>query len=179
MVGDGGTHKPTTNVAFEYLKAVKAKFQDQREKYDEFLEILNDFKAQRVDRLGVIIRMKELLKEHKELLLGFNTFMPKGFRITLLPDDHEQPSQKEPDFKDALTFITKVQTRFQGGRAYKSFLDILSIYRNERNLKSLTEVYDEVSILFRDHTDLLAEFNHFLPVTSPTTSLHSATDSSS
>ncbi|CAH8253404.1 unnamed protein product [Arabidopsis lyrata] len=179
MVGDGGAHKPTTNVAFEYLKAVKAKFQDQHEKYDEFLEIMNDFKCRRVDRLDVIIRMKELLKEHKELLLGFNTFLPKGFRITLLPDDHEQPSHKEPDFKDALTFITKVQTRFQGGRAYKSFLDILSIYRNERNLKSLTQVYDEVSILFRDHTDLLAEFNRFLPATSPTTSLHSATDSSS
>jgi len=48
MVGEGGAHKPTTNDALKYLRAVKAKFQGQREKYDEFLQIMIDYKTQRL-----------------------------------------------------------------------------------------------------------------------------------
>lgn len=39
--------KLTTNDALQYLKAVKDIFQDNREKYDEFLEVMKDFKSQR------------------------------------------------------------------------------------------------------------------------------------
>lgn len=49
MVGGGGAQKLTTNDALAYLKAVKDIFQDKREKYDEFLEVMKDFKAQRFD----------------------------------------------------------------------------------------------------------------------------------
>ena len=31
----------------------------------------------RVDTAGVIIKVKELFKGHRELILGFNTFLPK------------------------------------------------------------------------------------------------------
>jgi len=31
-----------------YLKAVKDKFQDKREKYEEFLEVMRDFKSERL-----------------------------------------------------------------------------------------------------------------------------------
>lgn len=47
MGGGGGGQKLTTNDALAYLKAVKDIFQDKREKYDEFLEVMKDFKAQR------------------------------------------------------------------------------------------------------------------------------------
>ena len=48
MVGGGrSAQKLTTNDALAYLKAVKDKFADKREKYDEFLEVMKDFKAQR------------------------------------------------------------------------------------------------------------------------------------
>lgn len=43
----GNTQKLTTNDALAYLKAVKDIFQDKREKYDEFLEVMKDFKSQR------------------------------------------------------------------------------------------------------------------------------------
>jgi hypothetical protein len=39
--------KLTTNDALVYLKAVKDKFQDKREKYEEFLEVMRDFKSER------------------------------------------------------------------------------------------------------------------------------------
>ena len=45
--GGGGGQKLTTNDALSYLKAVKDIFQDKREKYDDFLEVMKDFKAQR------------------------------------------------------------------------------------------------------------------------------------
>ena len=40
--------KLTTNDALVYLKAVKDKFQDNRAKYEEFLEVMRDFKSERL-----------------------------------------------------------------------------------------------------------------------------------
>lgn len=37
----------TTNDALSYLKEVKDMFHDQRDKYDTFLDVMKDFKAQR------------------------------------------------------------------------------------------------------------------------------------
>ena len=37
----------TTNDALSYLKAVKDMFQDKKDKYDTFLALMKDFKAQR------------------------------------------------------------------------------------------------------------------------------------
>ncbi|KAK7252329.1 hypothetical protein RIF29_36192 [Crotalaria pallida] len=170
---NGGGQKLTTNDALAYLKAVKDMFQDKKDKYDEFLEVMKDFKAQRLDTTGVIARVKELFKGHRELILGFNTFLPKGYEITL-PLDDEQPPQKKPvEFEEAINFVNRIKTRFQGeDRVYKSFLDILNMYRKEN--KTITEVYQEVAALFQDHHDLLDEFTHFLPDTSAAPSTHYA-----
>ncbi|KAA8529502.1 hypothetical protein F0562_033699 [Nyssa sinensis] len=169
MMG-GGAQKLTTNDALTYLKSVKDIFQDNREKYDEFLEVMKDFKAQRIDTAGVIARVKELFKGHRDLILGFNTFLPKGYEITLPQEDEPPPVKKPVEFEEAINFVNKIKTRFQGDdHVYKSFLDILNMYRKEN--KSITEVYQEVAALFRDHSDLLVEFRHFLPDTSAAASL--------
>ncbi|KAK7317565.1 hypothetical protein RJT34_01912 [Clitoria ternatea] len=166
----GGGQKLTTNDALAYLKAVKDMFQDKREKYDDFLEVMKDFKAQRTDTLGVIARVKELFKGHRDLILGFNTFLPKGYEITL-PLDDEPPPKKPVEFAEAINFVGKIKARFEGNdRVYKSFLDILNMYRKET--KSITDVYQEVAALFQDHADLLEEFTHFLPDTSGAASTH-------
>ncbi|KAI4314256.1 hypothetical protein L6164_027183 [Bauhinia variegata] len=172
MMGGGG-QKLTTNDALAYLKAVKDIFHDKREKYDDFLEVMKDFKAQRIDTAGVIARVKDLFKGHRDLILGFNTFLPKGYEITL-PLEDEQPPQKKPvEFEEAINFVNKIKNRFQGDdHVYKSFLDILNMYRKEN--KSIHEVYQEVAALFQDHPDLLDEFTHFLPDASATASLHFA-----
>ncbi|KAL1317335.1 paired amphipathic helix protein Sin3-like 4 isoform X2 [Arachis ipaensis] len=171
MNGGAVAQKLTTNDALAYLKAVKDIFQDKRDKYDDFLEVMKDFKAQRVDTAGVIARVKQLFKGHRDLLLGFNTFLPRGYEITL-PLEDEQPAPKKPvEFEEAINFVNKIKTRFQGDdRVYKSFLDILNMYRKES--KSITEVYQEVAALFQEHPDLLDEFTHFLPDTSSAASAH-------
>ncbi|XP_010550095.1 PREDICTED: paired amphipathic helix protein Sin3-like 2 [Tarenaya hassleriana] len=169
--GGSGSQKLTTNDALTYLKEVKEMFQDQREKYDMFLEVMKDFKAQRTDTAGVIARVKELFKGHNNLIYGFNTFLPKGYEITL--DDDEAPPKKTVEFEEAITFVNKIKKRFQHDEhVYKSFLDILNMYRKEN--KDINEVYSEVSVLFEDHPDLLEEFTRFLP---ESLALHSAQNS--
>ncbi|EPS59274.1 hypothetical protein M569_15534, partial [Genlisea aurea] len=160
----GSTQKLTTNDALSYLKQVKDMFQDQRDKYDCFLDVMKDFKAQRIDTAGVIARVKELFKGHPNLILGFNTFLPKDYEITL-SDDEEAPPKRTVEFDEAISFVNKIKKRFQNDdHVYKSFLDILNMYRKEH--KSITEVYGEVATLFNDHPDLLDEFTRFLPDTS-------------
>ncbi|KAE9590399.1 putative transcription regulator Others family [Lupinus albus] len=172
--GGGGattSQKLTTNDALSYLKDVKDMFHDQRDKYDLFLEVMKDFKAQRTDTAGVIARVKELFKGHNNLIFGFNTFLPKGYEITL--DEDDAPPKKTVEFEEAISFVNKIKKRFQNDElVYKSFLDILNMYRKEH--KDIGEVYSEVATLFKDHRDLLDEFTRFLPDTSGTHSAHHA-----
>ncbi|KAK1326557.1 Paired amphipathic helix protein Sin3-like 3 [Acorus calamus] len=106
--GNGREQRLTTNDALAYLKAVKDMFQDQKDKYDEFLEVMKDFKAQRIDTAGVIARVKDLFKGHRDLILGFNTFLPKGYEITLPPED-EVPQKKPVEFEEAINFVNKIK----------------------------------------------------------------------
>ncbi len=63
----------------------------------------------RIDTTGVIARVKELFKGHRDLILGFNTFLPKGYEITL-PLEDEQPAPKKPvEFEEAISFVNKIK----------------------------------------------------------------------
>ena len=56
--------------------------------------------------------------------------------------------------------------RFQNDeRVYKAFLEILNMYR--KGQKTISNVYEEVALLFRNHDDLLREFTYFLPDNTP------------
>ncbi|CAK9146264.1 unnamed protein product [Ilex paraguariensis] len=109
MMGGSSIQKLTTNDALAYLRAVKERFQDNKKKYDEFLEVMKDFKSQRIDTAGVIARVKELFKGHRDLILGFNTFLPKGYEITLLPDDIPHRVKKLVQFDEAMDFVNKIK----------------------------------------------------------------------
>ncbi|CAL4902486.1 unnamed protein product [Urochloa decumbens] len=147
----------TTTDALSYLKAVKEKFQDRRVKYEEFLEVMRDFKSSKIDTAGVILRVKNLFHGHPDLILGFNAFLPKGYEIK-----HEDLDKKPVDFAKAITFVNRIKTRFQQeDHVYKSFLGILNMYRMHN--KPIQDVYQEVATLFHGHPDLLEEFKHFLP----------------
>lgn len=151
----------TTDDALAYLQAVKDMFKDKKGKYDEFLEVMKDFKAQRINTAGVTARVKDLFKGHRDLILGFNTFLPKGYEITLPPDE-ECPKKHPVEFGQAISYVNKIKTRFrQDEQVYKAFLEILNMYR--KGNKSIREVYQEVAALFKDHQDLLEEFTCFLP----------------
>ena len=65
------------------------------------------------------------------------------------------------EFVHAISYVNKIKTRFSNDESvYKAFLEILNMYR--KNLKSISQVYEEVATLFKSHNDLLEEFTYFL-----------------
>ena len=69
--------------ALSYLDQVKYKFGNQPQVYNDFLDIMKEFKSQSIDTPGVIARVSHLFKGHPELIVGFNTFLPPGYKIEI------------------------------------------------------------------------------------------------
>lgn len=62
----------------------------------------------------------------------------------------------------AIQYVTKIKKRFADDPAtYKAFLETLHGY--QKQVKSIADVLDKVSELFKDHPDLLRDFTFFLP----------------
>ncbi|KAI3847438.1 hypothetical protein MKW98_032764 [Papaver atlanticum] len=79
------------DASIDYLKAVKNVFDDNKEKYDEFLQILigaaKSWSKDIAELVVVLARIKALLNAHPHLILAFNTFLPKECQITLTEED--------------------------------------------------------------------------------------------
>lgn len=157
---NGGLNpKPSMADALQYVMDVKSEFQDEIEKYDDFLEVLKDFKNQRIDTVEVILRVKQLFKGHDSLIPGFNAFLPTGYEIKL--DENNRT-----DYGKAIDLVKKVERRFHTDKSvYKSILRILNMYLKEH--KPITDVYEELAALLEDHNDLLEEFINFFPIAPP------------
>ena len=82
--------------ALMYLDTVKMEFGDRPQIYNEFLDIMKTFKSQEIDTPGVIRRVATLFHGNKRLVLGFNTFLPEGYRIELPLDGSPFPVYREP-----------------------------------------------------------------------------------
>lgn len=75
---------PKVQHALGYLEKVKIRFAKQPIVYSQFLDIMKEFKSQSIDTDGVIHRVKTLFKGNKGLILGFNQFLPPGYKIELV-----------------------------------------------------------------------------------------------
>ncbi|KAJ2337272.1 hypothetical protein GGI00_000343 [Coemansia sp. RSA 2681] len=75
--------------ALSYLDLVKSQFQDRPEVYNQFLEIMKEFKSHAIDTPGVIERVSRLFYGCPSLIQGFNTFLPPGYRIECSDDPNE------------------------------------------------------------------------------------------
>ncbi|KAJ3130062.1 Transcriptional regulatory protein sin3 [Nowakowskiella sp. JEL0407] len=83
--------------ALSYLDQVKGHFPDVPEVYTEFLSIMKDFKSQSIDTPGVIQRVSSLFRQHPQLIMGFNTFLPPGYRIEPTNDPNDPVKVSTPD----------------------------------------------------------------------------------
>jgi len=77
----GQGQQPILNDALSYLDQVKVQFADHPDVYNRFLDIMKDFKSGAIDTPGVIGRVSTLFAGNPELIQGFNTFLPPGYRI--------------------------------------------------------------------------------------------------
>lgn len=74
------------NDALTYLDQVKVRYRNRPGVYNHFLDIMKDFKSQNIDTPGVIDRVSSLFRGHNDLIQGFNTFLPNGYRIDCVSD---------------------------------------------------------------------------------------------
>ncbi|AEE30796.1 putative transcription regulator Others family [Arabidopsis thaliana] len=81
MAGEGSKPKATVDDAYAYIRTVKSTFHNDPDKYDDFMAIMKNFKARKIDRNTCIEEVKELLKGHRDLISGFNAFLPKCLEI--------------------------------------------------------------------------------------------------
>ena len=81
QAGQGQGQQPILNDALSYLDQVKVQFADHPDVYNRFLDIMKDFKSGAIDTPGVIGRVSTLFAGNPELIQGFNTFLPPGYRI--------------------------------------------------------------------------------------------------
>ncbi|KAF2764170.1 hypothetical protein EJ03DRAFT_339985 [Teratosphaeria nubilosa] len=79
--GQGQGQQPILNDALSYLDQVKVQFADHPDVYNRFLDIMKDFKSGAIDTPGVIGRVSTLFAGNPDLIQGFNTFLPPGYRI--------------------------------------------------------------------------------------------------
>ncbi|CAA7014402.1 unnamed protein product [Microthlaspi erraticum] len=141
----------------EYLMTVRTTFENNREKYDEFLKIMKDFRANRIDHISVRSQVRTLFEGHEELIVGLNQFLPKRSMKSL-----GSFQRQDVTFADAIDYVFKVKARFEDDdRPYKSFLAILKMYTEYE--KNHAELYDEICVIFRDQDDLREGFAQFLP----------------
>ncbi|XP_076811562.1 paired amphipathic helix protein Sin3a-like isoform X2 [Clavelina lepadiformis] len=73
--------------ALSYLDQVKYQFGNQPQVYNDFLDIMKEFKSQSIDTPGVIARVSHLFNGHPDLIVGFNTFLPPGYKIEVSAND--------------------------------------------------------------------------------------------
>jgi len=156
-----GDRSALEDEAMVFLAAVKVTFEDKMEKFNEFLKLLADYGAKRIDGRVVKEGITELFKDHKDLLLGVNTWLPAGHKISLpLDDDLRQRDRSVED--EAMAFLTAVKVTFEDKREkLDEFLKLLADYRAKRI--DVRVVKEGMMELFEDHQDLLLGFNTFLP----------------
>jgi len=79
----------------DYLEQVKKRFEDNKEVYGKFLDIMKDFQSRILETSGVIRRVSELFKGERNLIMGFNAFLPEGYKITEAMYQNELQRQRE------------------------------------------------------------------------------------
>jgi len=106
--------QPILNDALSYLDQVKVRFVHQPDVYNQFLDIMKDFKSQAIDTPGVIDRVSSLFAGHPELIQGFNTFLPPGYRIECGTVDDPNAIRVTTPMGTTVSQMPSVQNRVNG-----------------------------------------------------------------
>ncbi|KAL6848316.1 hypothetical protein ACP4OV_022444 [Aristida adscensionis] len=76
---------PSVEDAMEYVQMVKEVFKDAHpDRYRLFLRVMDDFRSQRIAVGEVAAAAAALFRDAPDLVLGFNAFLPKGHKISLV-----------------------------------------------------------------------------------------------
>ena len=104
--------KLTTNDALSYLRDVKLKFAENKEIYDEFLEIMKEFKAQRCEgsprgakrRPSMPLGLIPCSIYHGPAFRGYR-YTPWPYGSYVIPDESSRPAQINEFFSYRLQLL--------------------------------------------------------------------------
>ncbi|CAK9150271.1 unnamed protein product [Ilex paraguariensis] len=144
-------------------------FHDQTEKYYEFINVVKDYLAQKIDETLLLSIVKKLFDGYDDLVTGLKAFLPANKTVITSPevynnvvDDETQTSS----WTSQIEFFNKVGNRFlDDPRMFKSFIDAFSRWR--LGDKDITQLDQEVCVIFKDHHDLYIEFKGFCESNQP------------
>ncbi|KAK8643559.1 hypothetical protein V6N13_012848 [Hibiscus sabdariffa] len=116
----GPDGEPTLYYALEFLDTVKQRFHEKMEKYYDFVQVIEDFKDQRTDTAGFVAMVKELFEGERDLILGFNIFLPQGFRFHFHMGIKEQSFKVVALFEDHPDLVLEFTSLLSGSNCYAS-----------------------------------------------------------
>ena len=143
--------------ALEYLEKVKKQFGSQPDIYNRFLEIMKNFKSQIIDTPGVIDAVSELFDGHPNLILGFNTFLPPGFKIEIGQIQHRQAMRKQLQQQQAAHAAAASQHVSHMINANHPYVELLR-KRPDHISKSQTRIYHSSRALFIYHKNMFKKY---------------------
>ncbi|CAL1708576.1 unnamed protein product [Somion occarium] len=75
--------------ALKYLDEIKEVYKDNPKVYNAFLDIMRDFKSQKMDTSDVIKEVRSLFHDQPGLRAGLNIFLPPGYSIESTTPGHQ------------------------------------------------------------------------------------------
>lgn len=151
-------HQVTVPEALQYLKKLKNTLQP--EEYNAFMTLMRGTLDESTDTGFTVAKMAELFECNRELLPGFNSFLPEAYEIT--SDNYYSGCYNWISaVKGSVDFLNRIRTimKDEDDRTYKAFLDIMIKYGKEH--RDVDEVYRNGTTLFEKQPSLLVEFTRF------------------
>lgn len=151
--------------ALAFIKTLKRNFSN----FESLAEALVDFREGNTDTAALVLRISELVHGHRDLIAGFNNFLPEKHRLPISSAD--QPTQPQPQpqpqlslkrrrevVKHAIEFVNKVRKTSKDDEIYTSFLRVVTDFQAHRNI---VRVDKEISALFKANPELYIDFTWF------------------
>ncbi|WOG99527.1 hypothetical protein DCAR_0518880 [Daucus carota subsp. sativus] len=149
--------KPQRADALNFLSSIKDGFGSGSQEYKYFVDLLIEYKQQRITIPVVVARAKLLFLDRQEFIEGFNKFLPAGYEISLPLSRGSHIS-----YEKARNFVSKVQAAFsQDEERYVSFRQMIVGFLQEGKM-SVLELSAKVCEFLEDRQDLLAELFDFI-----------------
>ncbi|KAL5639730.1 hypothetical protein ACGC1H_006349 [Rhizoctonia solani] len=129
--------------ALDFIATVRHAFAAEPWVFDAFVVVLSEYRKQQIDIDDLMTHMRAIFSSHDDLFDLFCRFLP---------------DQEQPCCPSALDFVSYVKARSTPD-VYSAFLALLNDV--DRGQLAITEMYTKTCTLFRQDTELLAEFECF------------------
>uniref|UniRef100_A0A8C3S0P1 Paired amphipathic helix protein Sin3b n=1 Tax=Chelydra serpentina TaxID=8475 RepID=A0A8C3S0P1_CHESE len=147
--------------ALSYLDQVKIRFGSDPATYNGFLEIMKEFKSQSIDTPGVIRRVSQLFHEHPDLIVGFNAFLPLGYRIEI-PKNGKLSIQSPLASQENSHNHSDCSEEFRQQLPYKEDKSQISLESDSVEFNNAISYVNKIKTRFLDHPEIYRSFLEIL-----------------